>query len=112
MERFGFYERVKAIASYNGDLIVALGDNVAGDGEVWKYDTGTWTRIGGDGIELRLVERRGAGECIVRLSGKIYAGTGLTVNTDAMVWAFGNNARVESTAADWGDGVASCRGHV
>ncbi|MBP9751508.1 MAG: fibronectin type III domain-containing protein [Candidatus Moranbacteria bacterium] len=100
----GFYERVKAIVSYNGDLIVSLGDNAAGDGEVWKYDTSAWTRIGGDGANSgwsNVVERVNA---LSVYKGKLYAGTGITANTDAMVWAFGNNARVESTTTNWGTG--------
>lgn len=92
------YERVKAIASYNGDLIVALGDNAAGEGEVWKYDSSTWTRIGGDGSNsgwTNIIERINA---LQVFQGKLYAGTGLTANTDATIWAYGDNVRLTSTA--------------
>lgn len=97
----GFYERVKAIASYNGDLMVALGDNAVGDSEVWKYDTNTWSRIGGDGANSgwsNVVERVNA---LTVYKGRLFAGTGFTANSDAMVWAYGNNARVESTTTSW-----------
>lgn len=92
------YERVKAMTSYNGDLIVALGDNAAGEGEVWKYDSTTWTRIGGDGINSgwsNVVERINA---LTVYRGKLYAGTGITANQDAMVWAYGSNVLVESSS--------------
>lgn len=92
------YERVKAIASYNGDLVVALGDNAAGEGEVWTYDSSTWTRIGGDGINSgwsSVVERINA---LQVYKGKLYAGTGLSANQDATIWAYGDNVVLESTA--------------
>jgi hypothetical protein len=92
------YERVKAIASYNGDLVVALGDNLGGEGEVWKYDSSTWTRIGGDGSNsgwTNIVERINT---LQVYRGKLYAGTGLTANSDATIWAYGDNVLLESTA--------------
>ncbi len=92
------YERVKGIVSYNGDLIVALGDNAAGEGEVWKFDSATWSRIGGDGSNsgwTNIVERINA---LQVYKGRLYAGTGLTANSDATIWAYGSNIRLESTA--------------
>lgn len=92
------YERVKGIVSYNGDLIVALGDNAAGEGEVWKFDSTTWARFGGDGSNsgwTNIVERINA---LQVYKGKLYAGTGLTANSDATIWAYGDNIRLESTA--------------
>ncbi|QQR78854.1 MAG: hypothetical protein IPJ68_01080 [Candidatus Moraniibacteriota bacterium] len=91
------YERVKGIVSYNGDLIVALGDSAAGEGEVWKFDTTTWSRIGGDGSNsgwTNIVERINA---LQVYKGKLYAGTGFTANSDATIWAYGDNIRLEST---------------
>lgn len=92
------YERVKGIVSYNGDLIVALGDNAAGEGEVWRFDSSTWARIGGDGTNsgwTNIVERINA---LQVYQGKLYAGTGLTANSDATIWAYGDNVRLTSTA--------------
>lgn len=90
------YERIRSIKSYNGNLIVGLGDS-AGDGEVWQYDTSTWTKIGGDAARsgwTNVIERLGA---LVAYRGKLYAGVGLTANSDATVWAYGANELVESS---------------
>ncbi len=98
------YERVRSLKSFNGNLIVGLGDS-AGEGEVWQYDTSTWTKIGGDGARsgwTNVIERLGA---LAAYRGKLYAGVGLTANSDATVWAYGNNEIVESSAtsqdSDW-----------
>lgn len=93
----GLYERVKAMTSFNGDLIISLGDS-AGEGEVWKYDTSAWSRIGGDGSFsgwTNVVERVNA---LAVYNGKLYAGTGLSVNSDATIWAYGGNIMVQSSA--------------
>ncbi|TXI35098.1 MAG: hypothetical protein E6Q53_00340 [Candidatus Moraniibacteriota bacterium] len=90
------YERVKSLTTYNGDLIVSLGDGT-GEGEVWRYNTSTWSRIGGDGANsgwTNIVERISA---VAVYKGKLYAGTGLTANSDATIWAYGGNIVLEST---------------
>jgi hypothetical protein len=92
------YERVKSLATYNGDLIVSIGDNVAGDGEVWKYDSNAWTRLGGDGIKSGWSNVVEAVNATAVYRGKLYAGTGNTINSDAMVWAYGGNVLLESAA--------------
>ena len=45
----GTYEVVQSLASYNGEVYAGLGLN-NGDGEVWKYDGSSWTKVGGDGV--------------------------------------------------------------
>ena len=94
------YERVKAFSTYNGNLIAALGDS-AGDGEVWQYDSNSWTKIGGDGTRsgwTNVIERIAA---LAVYQGKLYAGSGLTANSDATVWAYGANDIVQSSATSW-----------
>ncbi|MGB4943045.1 MAG: LamG-like jellyroll fold domain-containing protein, partial [Candidatus Moraniibacteriota bacterium] len=91
------YERIKSLVTYNGDLVVGLGDGT-GEGEVWRYNTSAWSRIGGDGANsgwTNVIERIGA---MAVYRGKLYAGTGLNVNSEATIWAYGGNTVVESTA--------------
>ncbi|MFZ1626173.1 MAG: LamG-like jellyroll fold domain-containing protein [Candidatus Moraniibacteriota bacterium] len=92
----GLYERIKSLTTYNGDLIVGLGDGT-GEGEVWRYNTSAWSRIGGDGVNsgwTNIIERISA---MAVYRGKLYAGTGLNVNSDATIWAYGGNILLEST---------------
>ena len=42
-------EIVFCLENYNGNLVAGLGFGT-GDGEVWKFATGSWTKIGGDGV--------------------------------------------------------------
>ncbi len=92
------YERVESLVSFNGDLmIVGTGDST-GHGEVWKYDTATWTRIGGANLNdgwTGVMERIPA---LAVYQGKLYAGTGATANSDATIWAYGGNVRLQSIA--------------
>lgn len=91
------YERIKSLVSYNGDLIVSLGDGT-GEGEVWRYNTSTWSRIGGDSANsgwTNIVERIGS---MAVYKGRLYAGSGFTANSDATIWAYGGNIVLESTA--------------
>lgn len=91
------YERVKSLTSYNGDLIVGLGDS-SGEGEVWRYNTSAWSRIGGDGANsgwTNIVDRVST---VAVHDGRLYAGTGNTANSDATIWAYGGNIVLESTA--------------
>src|SRR5690606_28434982 len=46
---FNTYDSVTSIISYNGSLYVGLG-TTSGDGEVWRYTSGSWTKVGGDGL--------------------------------------------------------------
>lgn len=91
------YERIKSMVTFNGDLIVSLGDGT-GEGEVWRYNTSTWSRIGGDGANsgwTNIIERIAA---MAVYRGKLYAGTGLSANSDATIWAYGGNILLESSS--------------
>jgi len=48
------HNRVRALAEYSGALYAGIG---AADAEVWKFDEGKWTQVGGGGI-LESWERR------------------------------------------------------
>ena len=84
---------------YNGKLYAGLG-NTAGDGEVWEYSGGTWSKIGGS-----LVNSSWAANTIETVrsfsvyKGKLYAGLGDSANVDASVWAYGNNGYLQSDTA-------------
>lgn len=100
----GIYEKVKSIASYNGDLYVGLG-NTTGDGEVWRLRGGSWDKIGGNSLNggwSSVVEEI---ESFSPYKGKLYVGTGSTANADNQIWSLGNNGYLESTTSsfntDW-----------
>lgn len=93
----GQYEQTKTMVVYNGKLYAGLG-NTAGDGEIWEYDNGTWSKVAGG-----LVNSSWAANTIETVQsfstykGKLYAGTGNTANTDAAVWSYGNNGYLQSS---------------
>lgn len=95
----GQYEIVKTMTVYNGKLYAGLG-NTAGDGEVWEYSGGSWSKIGGG-----LVNSSWAANTIETIrsfsvyKGKLYTGLGDTANTDASIWAYGNNGYLQSDTA-------------
>lgn len=96
----GTYEKVKSLVAYNGDLYAGLGLS-AGDGEVWRYSAGSWSKIAGNSINSgwsNIVEEV---ESFSPYKGKLYAGTGLTANADALVWSWGNNSYLESAKSSW-----------
>lgn len=93
------YERVRSMAVYNGELYAGLG-STAGDSEVWKYDGTSWSKIGGDGVNNGWTNIMEDIYVLNVYNGKLYAGTGNTANSDATVWAYGNNAVLtQSTTA-------------
>ena len=92
------YERVRSLAVYNGELYAGLGVT-AGDGEVWKYDGTSWTQIGGDSLNGGWLTGTGIENVGVlqTYNGRLYAGTGDTLNGDGMVWSYGNNYVLQSS---------------
>ncbi len=92
----GTYERLRALASYNGDIYAGLG-TTAGESEVWKYDGSTWAQVGGDALNSSWDIN--ASESVHSLSvykGKLYAGLGESANVDAAIWSYGNNGYLQS----------------
>jgi hypothetical protein len=92
----GTYERVRTLATYNGDLYAGLG-STAGDSEVWKYSGTTWTKIGGNSVNSSWGNAIEEVESFSAYKGKLYAGTGNTANADALVYTYGDNGYLEST---------------
>ena len=91
------YEYVLNMVTYNGDLYVGVGIS-PGEGEVWKYSGTTWSRVGGDGTAGSWTNVVDSVYSFSVLNGKLYAGTGGTANSDAMVWNYGNNAVAQSAS--------------
>ena len=91
----GTYERVRTIASYNGELIAGLGSST-GDGEVWKYDGTNWSKIGGNSTNGSWANTVEEVRSFSAYKGKLYAGTGSSANVDANVWTWGDNGYVQS----------------
>jgi len=91
----GTYERIRAMAIYNGELYVGIGDT-AGDGEVWRYNGTSWTQIGGDSLNSGWTNAIEYVSTLIDYKGKLYAGTGNTANVDAALWSYGNNAFLSS----------------
>ncbi len=94
----GTYERIRAMAIYNGELFVGIGDT-AGDGEVWKWNGSTWEKIGGNSINSGWTNVIEYVSTLIDYKGKLYAGTGNSANADATVWSYGNNAFLSSNAS-------------
>ncbi len=96
----GTYEKVKTLAVYNGDLYAGLG-NSTGDGEVWKYADGSWTKIGGNGLNNGWASTIEEVESFSPYKGKLYVGLGYSTNVDGLVYSWGNNAYLESSTASF-----------
>ena len=67
----GIFESVTSMISFNGQLYVGLGQT-GGDGEVWRWDGSTWTKVGGDGVNSSW----GSGNNVTSFTvwnGKLYA---------------------------------------
>ncbi len=92
------YERVRNLTVYNGDLYAGLG-LTAGDGEVWRYNGSSWTKIGGDSLNNGWATVNESVGSMSVYKGKLYAGLGDTANADATIWAYGNNSVLQSTAS-------------
>ena len=94
----GTFYYTKTLVVYNGDLYAGLG-YATGQGEVWKYSNGTWSRIGGSSLNggwTNAIERI---ESFSPYKGKLYAGTGYGTAKDAQIWSWGDNGFLESTVS-------------
>ena len=93
----GQYEQAKSLIVYNGKLFAGIG-NTAGDGEVWAYDNGSWSKVAGALINSSWAAN--TIENVLSLSvykGKLYAGLGNTANSDAQIWSYGDNGFLQSS---------------
>ena len=101
----GQFENVKTMQTYNGKMYVGLGTG-AGDGEVWELDAGSWTRVGGSGVNSSWAPNTVESvRAFAVYKGKLYAGLGDSANVDAAVWSYGNNGFLQSSTVgqntDW-----------
>ncbi len=93
------YDRVRSMATYNGDLYAGLGLST-GDGEVWRYNGTSWAQVGGDGFNDSWLDTTiEEVTTMVVYQGKLYASTGNTANGDAMIWSYGNNGFIQSSTS-------------
>ncbi len=102
------YEQISSLIGYNGYLYAGLGNtNAVNDGELWKWDGASWTKIGGDNINSGW----GTGaayetvSALVVYQGKLFAGLGSSVNasnmSDGEVWSYGDNKVLSSDTSSW-----------
>jgi hypothetical protein len=62
----GTYERVRSLTVYNGDIYAGLG-STAGEGEVWRYRLGVWSKIGGNSTQCLVGKCHGRSRVTERL---------------------------------------------
>ncbi len=80
-------ESVRSLKHFGGNLYAGTGDT-AGDGDVWKFSGGSWSQIGGDGLNNGWPG--GAIEYVVSMASdgtNLYAGLGGS-DGDGQVWKF------------------------
>lgn len=99
------YEQIFDMVTYNGYLYVGLGIT-AGESEVWRYDTSSWEKVGGDGVNSSWDATINYVNSLAVFEGKLYAGTGGDANADATIWSYGNDSVTKSavlslTADTW-----------
>lgn len=94
------YERAKSMAVYNGYLFASLGVS-AGEAEIWRYDGSIWTQVGGDTLNSGWASVEEEAYNLVVYKGKLYVGLGDTANVDADIWAYGDNAILQSAATSF-----------
>lgn len=98
------FEQIYDMVTYNGYLYVGLGIS-AGESELWRYDTGTWTKVGGDGLNSSWDATINYINSLAVYEGKLYAGTGGDTNSDATIWSFGNDSVAKSAVLNLAAGT-------
>lgn len=96
----GNYEGVYSLTNDGTNLYAGLGVT-AGDNEVWMWDTSTWTKIGGDGLNSSFTNTHTFVSDLYYANNVLYTGLTTTNNSGAMwtytegVWALigGNYVR-------------------
>jgi len=79
------YEGVLSLATDGTNIYAGLGSTPAGDGEVWKWNGLTWSKIGGDSANSGWTNYSEAVLTLDYFGGNLYAGIGSSAN-DAEVW--------------------------
>ena len=93
------YEGVYSLASDGTNLYAGLGRG-SGEGEVWRWNGASWTKIGGDSLNSSWTNYAETVYTLDYYNGKLYAGIGFSKN-DAEVWEWNGS----SWAKVGGDGV-------
>ncbi len=91
------YEQILDLVTYNGSLYAGLGIS-AGESELWRYDDGSWTKVGGDGLDGSWDATINYINSLAVHEGKLYSGTGGDANSDATIWSYGNDSVAKSAA--------------
>ena len=84
------YEGVYSLTTDGTNIYAGLGAS-AGDGEVWRYDGSTWTKIGGDNLNAGWTNYAEYVWSLDYLNGIVYAGLGASAG-DAEVWAWNGSS--------------------
>lgn len=92
----GTYERIRALAGFNGKLYAGTG-NGTNEGEVWIWDGTNWEQTGGDSLNSSWTNIVEEVVSMAVYKGKLYTGLGNTQNADAAIWSTGNNALAQSS---------------
>ncbi len=95
---------VESMINYGSDIIAGTGQS-RGDGEVWKWNGSTWTKIGGDGISNSWADQTYEQVTALASNGTaLYAGLGNTAG-DAEVWTCDLATNCTSWTKIAGDGL-------
>lgn len=94
------YEQVLDLVTYNGYLYAGLGIT-AGESELWRFDSSSWAKVGGDGVNSSWDATVNSVTALSVLDGKLYAGTGGDANNDAQIWSYGNDAVAKSAVLNF-----------
>ncbi len=97
---FNTFESVPSLMRYGGNLYAGLGTS-AGDGEVWRYSSGSWSFVGGDGTGWAASTYEGV-YSMAEYRGNLYAGLGASAN-DAEIWRYNGSswAKIAGDSTGW-----------
>jgi hypothetical protein len=97
------YESVLSLTSDGTSLFAGIGTTTT-DAEVWRFTSGAWTQIGGDGINTSWNTNYETVESLTTFGGNLYAGLGNTSGVnDGEVWRYNGT----SWSQIGGDGINS-----
>ncbi len=99
----GNYDRILAMAVYGGAVYAGTGQaSTSGTAELWKYSGGSWTKVGGDGLNGSWVDLKYEFvESMTTWQNKLYVGLG--ANT-------GDNALWQYDGTNWAQIGGDCTG--
>ncbi len=99
----GTHEGVYSLDYFGGNLYAGLGAS-ANDAEVWKWDGSSWSKIGGDSINLGWGTNYEYAYSMTNDGTNLYVGLGVTAN-EAEVWRW--NGTQWTKVADNGSGFSA-----